>query len=46
MNAAVADSFDGRYFGPIAATAIIGKAQQLWTDEPDGTRITKPTNIP
>lgn len=35
MNAAVADSFDGRYFGPIAATAIIGKAHPLWTDKHD-----------
>ena len=46
MNAAAADSFDGRYFGPIAAKAIIGKALPFWTDEPHGTRITKPTNIP
>ena len=46
MNASVADSFDGRYFGPIAATAIIGKALPLWTDEPHGTRIAKLTNIP
>ncbi len=25
-----ADSFDGRYFGPISETAIIGKAAPLW----------------
>jgi conjugative transfer signal peptidase TraF len=42
MSATVADSFDGRYFGPIAATAIIGKAIPLWTDEPDDQRITHP----
>lgn len=24
-------SFDGRYFGPIAAKAVIGSAQPLWT---------------
>jgi conjugative transfer signal peptidase TraF len=27
----VADSFDGRYFGPIATRAIIGKLVPLWT---------------
>lgn len=32
MNAAVSDSFDGRYFGPTPASAIIGKALPLWTD--------------
>lgn len=25
------DSFDGRYFGPIGADAVIGKAHRLWT---------------
>jgi conjugative transfer signal peptidase TraF len=28
---AVPDSFDGRYFGPVEATAIIGKLVPLWT---------------
>ena len=46
MNATAADSFDGRYFGPIAATAIIGKVLPFWTDEPNGTPITKQTFIP
>jgi conjugative transfer signal peptidase TraF len=32
MNASVPDSFDGRYFGPTPATAVIGKALPLWTD--------------
>jgi conjugative transfer signal peptidase TraF len=32
MNASVADSFDGRYFGSTPATAIIGRARPLWTD--------------
>ena len=27
----VADSFDGRYFGPVEATAIIGRLVPLWT---------------
>jgi conjugative transfer signal peptidase TraF len=33
MNPDVPDSLDGRYFGPIAARAIIGKATPLYTDE-------------
>jgi conjugative transfer signal peptidase TraF len=39
MNTSVADSFDGRYFGPIAATAIIGKAHPLWTETQDDSRF-------
>ena len=27
------DSLDGRYFGPIPASAVIGRALPLWTDE-------------
>jgi conjugative transfer signal peptidase TraF len=30
MNAAVTDSFDGRYFGPVLDSAIIGSATPLW----------------
>ena len=33
MNRQVRDSLDGRYFGPLPATAIIGRAIPLWTDE-------------
>lgn len=33
MNWDVPDSLDGRYFGPIPASSIIGRAQPLWTDE-------------
>lgn len=33
MNSAVRDSLDGRYFGPIAARTIIGRATPIYTDE-------------
>ena len=33
MNRTVADSLDGRYFGPFPATSIVGRAVPLWTDE-------------
>lgn len=33
MNWQSADSFDGRYFGPIPASAVIGKAVPVWTDK-------------
>lgn len=31
LTAAVPDSFDGRYFGPVSRKAIVGKAVPLWT---------------
>lgn len=31
LNADIAHSFDGRYFGPISDTAILGKLVPLWT---------------
>lgn len=36
MNRDVENSLDGRYFGPIPASSILGSAVPLWTDE-DGT---------
>jgi conjugative transfer signal peptidase TraF len=35
MNWQSADSLDGRYFGVLPATAIIGQAEPLWTKEED-----------
>ena len=33
MNWQSEDSLDGRYFGPLPASAIIGKAVPVWTEE-------------
>jgi conjugative transfer signal peptidase TraF len=33
MNWQSADSFDSRYFGPLPASAVIGRAIPVWTDE-------------
>ncbi|MFC6446115.1 S26 family signal peptidase [Shinella zoogloeoides] len=33
MNSGVRDSLDGRYFGPLPASAVVGRARPLWTDE-------------
>ena len=33
MNPLSADSLDGRYFGPLPTSSIIGRATPLWTDE-------------
>jgi type IV secretory pathway protease TraF len=33
MNWLSADSLDGRYFGPLPAASIIGRAAPLWTFE-------------
>ncbi|TPK95300.1 MULTISPECIES: S26 family signal peptidase [unclassified Mesorhizobium] len=32
MNRGVADSFDGRYFGPLPMTAVVGRAVPVWTN--------------
>ena len=33
MNWDIRDSLDGRYFGPIPVSSVIGRALPLWTDE-------------
>ena len=35
MNWQSADSLDGRYFGVLPTTAIVGRAEPLWTVEGD-----------
>ena len=35
MNWQSEDSLDGRYFGPLPTTTIVGRADPLWTDEED-----------
>ena len=35
MNWRSADSLDGRYFGPIPASAVIGRAQPVWIEKED-----------
>lgn len=36
MNTRVRDSFDGRYFGPLALDRVIGRASPVWTAETGG----------
>ncbi len=44
LNPFVPDSLDGRYFGPLPITSIIGRAMPLWTDEAgDGRFIWRAT---
>ncbi len=33
MNRQSGDSLDGRYFGPLPTTAVVGRADPLWTDQ-------------
>ncbi|RVG68731.1 S26 family signal peptidase [Sinorhizobium meliloti] len=39
MNWDIRDSLDGRYFGPIPASSVIGRALPLWTDEDGDSRF-------
>ena len=33
MNSQSADSLDGRYFGPLPAASIVGRAIPLWVNQ-------------
>ncbi len=33
MNSQSADSLDGRYFGPLPQSAVLGRAHRIWTRE-------------
>lgn len=46
MNWKVLDSLDGRYFGPLPASSIIGRAVPLWTDEDGQGRFEWRANTP
>jgi type IV secretory pathway protease TraF len=35
MNPQSENSFDGRYFGLLPVTAVVGRADPLWTREED-----------
>jgi conjugative transfer signal peptidase TraF len=39
MNRDVPDSLDGRYFGPLPASSVIGRAKPLFTDEANDGRF-------
>ena len=39
MNLGVGDSLDGRYFGPLPDSAVIGRAIPLFTDEDGDGRL-------
>lgn len=39
MNWQVRDSLDGRYFGPLPASSVIGRAIPVWTDEDGNGRF-------
>jgi conjugative transfer signal peptidase TraF len=46
MNPDVPDSLDGRYFGPLPASSIIGRAKPLLTDEDNDGRFTWRASVP
>jgi type IV secretory pathway protease TraF len=46
MNGNVPDSLDGRYFGPLAVSAVIGRARPVWTDPNGDGRFTWAAGTP
>jgi conjugative transfer signal peptidase TraF len=49
MNRRGPGSFDGRYFGPVARTDVIGRARPVWTDEAgdgDYVLLASPADFP
>jgi conjugative transfer signal peptidase TraF len=38
VNAGVADSLDGRYFGPFPRNSVVGLARPIWTDDSSNGR--------
>ena len=45
MNREPPDSLDGRYFGPLSTTTIVGRADPLWTDRSTDRVAAQPQNI-
>ncbi|MDB5575381.1 MAG: traF [Bradyrhizobium sp.] len=43
MNPDVPDSFDGRYFGPLPVSTVIGRATPLWTEKGPESASPAPT---
>ncbi|CAM5761102.1 hypothetical protein LMIY3S_00027 [Labrys miyagiensis] len=46
MNRSVRDSLDGRYFGPVSASLIIGRAIPLWTNDANVGRSASSMSTP
>src|SRR3546814_12459584 len=46
MNWQVRDSLDGRYFGPLPANSVIGRATPLYTDADGNGRFAWPAATP
>ncbi len=44
MNAAVPDSLDGRYFGPLPVKSVVGRAEPIWT-RPLAAAASGPTQL-
>jgi conjugative transfer signal peptidase TraF len=39
LNPSVPDSLDGRYFGPLPISSVVGRAMPLWTDDGSSSRF-------